>query len=162
MSYKIVENFLPEEQFATLQSSIVENGYFPWFADVGGVAYLGDTSDKYFKHTFYDNHQPSSPHFHVITPVLNMLDAKALIRARANCYTRNSELIEHKPHVDYYFKHKAFILYLNNNNGFTRMSDGKIIESVANRALFFDGGAPHNSTNCTDALVRVNISINYL
>jgi hypothetical protein len=158
----IIDNFLSEEEFDKLCALTIDSRYFPWFSNGDGVAYTGDLSDKYFMHTFYDKHQPNSHNFECLTPVLDKLAPKALIRARANWYTRNNKLIEHAKHPDYPFEHKAFILYLNTNDGFTRMNDGTAVNSVANRALFFNGNELHNSTNCTDALFRANIAINYL
>jgi hypothetical protein len=161
MSYTVVDDFLRKEEFDTLYTLIAGNGYFPWFSGVNGVAYPGDPSDKYFTHTFYVDYRPNSSNFEVIKPILNMLNIKALIRAKANWYTKNSKLIEHGKHADFPFDHNAFILYLNTNNRFTRMSDGTVVNSIANRALFFNGNELHNSTNCTDELFRINIAINY-
>ena len=135
---------------------------FPWFTQEGGVAdsYDNDT-DRYFIHAFYVNNRPNSSFFELLAPILSRLELKALIRAKANLYPRNELLIEQGRHYDYPFPHKGFILYINSNNGFTRLNDGKIVESIANRALFFDGSSEHNSTNCTDQQCRINISINY-
>ena len=40
-------------------------------------------------------------------------------------------------------------------------NDKTKIDSVENRILFFDPSIPHDSENCTDQKVRVNININY-
>ena len=157
MDYKIVDDFLPQNEFEMLESMMAN---LPWFL-VNGVAYADDASDNYFLHMLYENSRPNSEYFERLFPVLAKLDIKSLIRVKANLYTRNTQFIEHGKHEDFKFPHKAFILYLNTNNGFTRMSDGTVVNSVANRGVFFNGHEPHNSTNCTDQPYRMNISINY-
>lgn len=160
MEHRVVDNFLPEADFKKIQEAIMDN-YFPWFLGKG-VGYIGETSDVYFTHTFYDNGAPNSDRLQLLDPILMRLSPKEIIRIRANLYTKKECLIEHGRHVDREFSHKAFILYINTNNGFTRMPCGRIVDSVANRGVFFDGGKAHNSTNCTDELVRINLSFNYL
>lgn len=160
MSHKIIDNFLPEDTFNAVVD-VITNGQFAWYSRNEGVAHSDDFSDKYFTHTFFVNSRQNSEHFDLLLPILDKMDCKALIRAKANLYSRNTKLIEHASHVDFEYEHKAFILYLNTNDGFTRMTDGTVVDSVANRAVFFSGHKQHNSTNCTDALCRMNISINY-
>jgi hypothetical protein len=160
MSYKVVDNFLPKSEFKAVLDAMT-TGFFPWYSTLRGIAHKGDQSDKYFIHVFYENGKPNSDYFEILFPILTKIEVKALVRAKANLYTRNTKLIEHGKHVDFEYPHKAFILYLNTNNGFTRMPDGTVVNSVANRGVFFSGHETHNSTNCTDELFRTNISINY-
>jgi hypothetical protein len=158
--YKVIDNFLLDHELTEINQAVM-NGGFPWFSDNNGIGYSGDLSDKYFIHTLYASHQPNSTHYNLLMPILEKLEVKALIRAKVNLYLRNDTFIEHGAHRDFGYPHKAFILYLNTNNGFTRLVDGQVIESVANRGVVFSGNEFHNSTNCTDALYRANISINY-
>jgi hypothetical protein len=160
MEHRVVDNFLPEEDFNKIKEVLMDN-QFPWFLGKG-VGVIGETSDIYLTHTFYDDGAPNSDFISLLNPILMRLSPKEIIRIRANLYTKKDHLIEHAKHVDREFSHKAFIFYLNTNNGFTRMPDGRIVDSVANRGVFFDGGQPHNSTNCTDELIRINLSFNYL
>ena len=92
----------------------------------------------------------------------DILNPNVLLRAKANLYPSSPKLHEHGKHVDFTFKHKGFLFYINTNNGFTRLSDGTRIESIENRALFFNSSLKHNSTNCTDQQVRINMNINYI
>ena len=80
---------------------------------------------------------------------------------KANLYPSLNKIIEHGSHVDQNFKHNGFIYYLNTNNGYTKLSDGTKIESIENRGLFFDSSLPHQSTNCTDQNIRINLNFNY-
>ena len=85
-----------------------------------------------------------------------------MIRSKCNLYTKTEKLFEHKLHTDMPFPHKGFLFYVNTNNGFTILEDGTKVESIANRALFFDSSKSHKSTTCTDEDIRVNININYV
>ena len=95
------------------------------------------------------------------TTINNFLSKKDFITIKANLYHKTEKLIFHKPHLDYDFKHKGAILYLNTCNGYTVLNGGVKIKSVENTLLLFDSSKTHNSTNCTDKKIRVNININY-
>ena len=162
-NYKIVDNALPNDYFEKLQSIIMGDS-FPWFY-ASSVAIKGQTDPHfYFTHTFYKNQRPWSQYFDELLPLLDgdVLDIKAMIRIKANCYPQTHELISHGVHTDMKFKHKGAILYINKNNGFTVLHDGTKIESIPNRILIFDSSLPHNSTTCTDAKCRFNINMNYM
>jgi hypothetical protein len=161
MNYKIVDNFLTEEEFVGI-TNIVFSSNFPWYTDTNGIGNRHDLTDKYFTHNFYRNLQPHSNYFYLLNPIFNKLgDVNAIVKAKTNMYMRNAQLIHHAQHIDFPFEHKGFMLYLNTNDGFTELEDGTQVQSIANRGLFFTPHKPHNSTNCTDALSRTNIAINY-
>lgn len=155
---EIIDNYLPPNEFQPIKDLILGNN-FPWFRQVG-VAYGSDT-DSYFVHTLYDNHSPRSNYFGALYPLITKVDPKALIHYRAILYAGRETLIEHGKHSDYPFSHKSCIFYVNSNNGFTRLSDDTYVNSVENRALFFDGNKLHNSSNCTDQEYRFVLAINY-
>ena len=88
----------------------------------------------------------------------------ALIRVKVNYYNSTPEVVEHCKHYDYPampLPHKGAILYLNTNDGFTRLEDGTKIESIENRLLVFDASKMHNSTTTTSFEGRYNINVNY-
>lgn len=159
MTHKIIDNFLPEDNFLSIQKGILRNLDFPWFMG-NGVAYEDD-GHNYFVHEFYKHHAPVSEHIKILLPLLEKLDAPSLIRVKANMYIQGKEVVEHGMHRDNAYKHNGFILYLNTCNGYTKLEDGTKVDSVENRALFFDSYKPHCSTGCTDQLYRANININY-
>ena len=159
--YKIVDNFLPKKEFKEYQDYVIRK--LPYFFRKG-VAY--DESDMFcFYHFLYgkDLVLSSQEHFDkVARPLLAKIKIYSLLRIKCNLYTKTEKLFEHNPHTDMPFPHKGFLFYVNTNNGFTILKDGTKIESVANRALFFDSSKDHRSTTCTDEDVRVNVNINYV
>jgi hypothetical protein len=159
MTHTVVDNFLPSDYFENLVS-LVSNNDFHWFFS-GTIADKTDNSDCYFAHTVYINHRINSNLFDHLQPLLQKINVKALLRIRVLQYIKQNEITEHKPHVDFIFPHQAFILYLNTNDGFTRLDNGVRVESVQNRALFFDGSTNHNSTNCTSSNRRLVLTVNY-
>jgi len=156
---KIIDNFLSEEAFAGFKN-LISNDELPWFF-APTVADLDDFSDSYFIHTFYKNFTVNSGFFPLLKPILEKLEPKALIRCRILRYVGREKLIEHSRHADFDFPHNTCILYLNTNDGFTRLHDNSCVQSVENRALISDGSLEHNSTNCTNADFRLVLTINY-
>tara|TARA_R110002167_G_scaffold303959_3_gene508275 strand:+ start:282 stop:791 length:510 start_codon:yes stop_codon:yes gene_type:complete len=168
MSIKVKDNFLPkkanEEMFNTLT-----NNEFPWYY-ISSVTRNGDhphggDKDKniYFTHVIYNNDKINSTFYEkFITLFFKKLKIKKLIRAKLNLYVPGQKIIKHKWHVDYDFKHKTALYYLNTNNGCTTFKDpNKKISSVANRCAIFDGHHQHRSSNCTDQKCRITLNVNY-
>ena len=154
---KVVNNFLHENDFNNLVQEVLKSNFF-YHSSVAG----DNTNDGYyFTHMIYSNHRIFSPLFPLIEPILNKLNVKALHRAKVNMFTKNNKLIEYGQHTDTEFKCKTFLISLNTCNGFTRIGKDKTIPSVENTGIYFPANILHNSTNCTDENVRVNININY-
>ena len=132
---------------------------FPWY--YSKHVSMPDSDDgTYFQHQLYIAFKQSN-YFSMVSPIMDKLDAKGLHRCKANLYPRTPEIYHHGKHVDYDFKHKGFIYYVNTNNGLTILDDGTEIKSVENRGLFLDSTLEHSSTTCTDQPVRININFNY-
>ena len=161
MQYEVIDNYLPQEEFEVIKNIIMNNQDFPWF--YRPTVAFGDVEEQamYFIHMFYLDFSVKSGYTNALLGLINKIGAKALIRVKANMYTNLGNLTKNLPHVDYDFKHKGAIYYLNTNNGPTVLEDGTKIEAVENRILFFDPSKEHYSTHCTDQKVRVNININY-
>lgn len=160
-TFEIIDNFLPEHEFKAIQNLMLNNKDFPYYY-IPDVSYEGkEISDTlYFIHLFYINHTRSNC-YHIIEPLIEKLNANALIRVKANLYPNIGKELEDVIHTDYPYEHKGAIFYINSNNGVTILDDGTRVESVANRLLKFEPHKPHNSTFCTDEKVRANININY-
>lgn len=162
--HKIVDNFLSEEDFSNIKSIMTQN-FFPWYTVCDyGVSEQNSDDDMYFTHNFYSNYSFNSEFSKIILPILEKVSPKSLIRIKGNLYPGTKNFIYHNYHTDYNFDHKAFIFYINSNNGKTILYDDKKpieIDSIENRILFFNPQILHRSTNCTDEKYRVNINCNY-
>jgi hypothetical protein len=115
----------------------------------------------YFATTLFNYYTIYNPQvFELCKPLLEALDVKALFRMKINLYVGESKFIEHAPHRDTKFKSKAFVYYLNTNNGYTKIGDTKI-PSRENCGVILDGNTLHQSTNCTDQQKRLTLNLNY-
>ena len=162
MNYKIVDNFLPKENFIKIKELLLGNT-FPWFyfPNISDLEKISKGNLFYMSHLFY-KHEPYSSFYDIIkNNLLNFMDIKSIIRVKANLYPNQSIKKLNEMHIDYDFKHTGAIFSINTNNGGTILKDGTKIDSIENRILFFDPSLSHDSENCTDQKVRVNININY-
>jgi hypothetical protein len=157
--YEVIDNFIAKNNLEDLKNILMTDD-FPWFFSQNVNS--GDTNNFYFTHTFFCNSNVNSTYFFIVKPILNKLNIKHLIRVKGNLYPKTEQLENHGQHIDYDFEHKGAIFYINTNNGFTVLEDGTKIESVENRLLIFDAYKMHNSTNCTDQKIRMNINFNYI
>jgi hypothetical protein len=159
MEYKIIDNFLEKEEFLKIKNIMMSND-FPWFYN-SAVADYNLKDSFYFTHCFFNDCHVRSDKYNLLYPIFNKLNLKSIIRAKGNFYSKTEKIEEHGTHSDYEFTHKGFILYINTNNGFTRLKNGEKINSIENRGLFFNPGLEHNSSSCTDQHGRININFNY-
>jgi len=164
--HQVIDNFLPEEDFKTLESIVIKSHNFPWYFTPLINEFHNDNLDSddkscYLTHLVYNNMKINSDYFEDFKSILNKLNLKSLIRIKVNFYPNTEKLQIHKPHTDYSYSHKGCILYFNTCNGYTILQDGTKIETVRNRALLFDASLPHSSTSCTDKKARFNVNINY-
>tara|TARA_R100001079_G_C4358383_1_gene113975 strand:+ start:50 stop:532 length:483 start_codon:yes stop_codon:yes gene_type:complete len=159
---KVIDNFLPKENFDVLKKLIFSKE-FPWFFQDQVTFTKGNTTNYYFVHTLYYNNRINSNFYDVFeNNLFNKLEMNSLIRAKANFYHKTAKLIKNKFHIDYEFPHKTALLYFNSNDGFTEFKNGTKIDSKENRLLIFDGLKLHKSTTCTNSKGRFNININYI
>ena len=162
MKYEVIDNFLSKEEHLKIKYMMLDDyRNFPWFY-TPNVAEEGD-NDIYFVHTFQEKEfDLESPYLHKLHPILEKMNIDDLWRVKGNLFPNQNKFIEHNTHIDYDEPHQAAIYYINTNNGYTKLEDGTKVMSVANRMLFFDGSKNHNSTNCIDKKVRININFNYI
>tara|TARA_R100000664_G_C2694862_1_gene97501 strand:- start:183 stop:683 length:501 start_codon:yes stop_codon:yes gene_type:complete len=161
-NYKIIDNYLPEQDFKILQDIIFDNK-LPWYFNKN-VTY-GDIEEPYFyfSHILFENKKPNSEFYEVFSEkLITKLNPKGLARVKLNCYPRTKELENHISHKDFDYPNKVLLFSLNTCDGYTKLEGGEMIKSVENRALFFDGQTLHNSTSCTNQKCRFNININYI
>lgn len=162
IKHNIVDNFLPKENFIRVKELLLSND-FPWFY-YKNITFGNESKGPlfYMSHAFYNNNQPNSSSYNFLKEnLLKFMNIKSLIRVKANFYPNQSIKEINEMHKDYEFKHKGAIFSINTNNGGTLLKDGTKIDSIENRMLFFDPSIEHDSENCTDQKVRINININY-
>ena len=161
--YMVVDNFLPKENFLFLKQIIFGNE-FPWYytPNITFKSKISNGKLFYMTHLFYENYKPNSLFYDLIKEnLLNFLNIKSLIRVKANFYPNQNIDYLNEKHADFEYNHKGALFSLNTNNGGTIMNDDIIIKSVENRIIFFDPSLLHDSKNCSDEKVRINININY-
>jgi len=160
---QIIDNFLPDSEYDAL-SSVIESPEMQWyFSDkISGTEDGGRSDSVYFRHTIYDYHQPMSDIWPHVSPFLNFIKPKALIRAKVNLYLPTDEIVYHDKHVDFPFRHHGALYYINDNDGVTTMHDGTQVKSVANRLVLFDSSLEHFSSSCTNTNRRLTMNFNYL
>jgi hypothetical protein len=161
---KIIDNFLEEDYFNKIEKILLSN-QFPYFYGSTLNHNQKNNKDYTFAHVLYDFHQPQSSFFNDFYYLLEKIhledSIKSLIRMKVNFYPNSPSIVEHAKHVDLTFQHKGFILYINSCDGYTVLENGDRVESIRNRALFFDSSKPHASTTCTNVHGRININMNY-
>jgi len=159
---KIIDNFLPNDVFKSIYDNVM--GEMPWtFLDtVSNPTEKIKLQNCFHVHQVYENNTPFSKGFELLTPLIldKRINLKSIIRIIFNSYPYTPELFEHEGHVDFDYKHKGAILYLNTCDGYT-YAEGKQVKSVANRVLIHDPSKLHHSTTTTDAQRRVVCNLNY-
>ena len=163
----VIDNFLPEHKFKTLQSIMMGDGFRWFYKDY--IAYKGVEDGQYqFTHIFWAS-KGVDPYMEkdVGSPSLKLLEAfqelgsmhriKSNLRTRTIFHRRSSYHIDEVPNCT-----KTAIFYVNTSNGWTQFKrSGKKIKSVANRLLVFDSNLEHAGFSCTDKKIRVVINFNY-
>jgi|TARA_R100001460_G_C3464860_1_gene166413 hypothetical protein len=158
---KIVDNFLPTKNFNFLQKIIMEDQKIPYYYN-DSVAIKNDKQGVYFSHMVFELTSRSELFQDIRENLIEKIpDLFALRRIKINLYPSTENLVVHNSHFDYKVSHKGLLLCLNTCDGYTMLEDGKKIDSIENRALFFDPSKLHSSTNCTNKKARFNININY-
>ena len=165
--YEIIDNFMPENFYEEAKKFIIDDTLLPWRLS-NQVSDYDSEDGIYFVHTFIERWNNLSDFTNLFEPILHEVNPQGLIRFRANLYPKTSTLKEHGWHCDPGdHNSRACIYYINSNNGKTILKgdDGEddiVIDSVGNRALFFDSYKEHRSTTCTDEEYRCNIIVNYI
>jgi len=161
---KIIDNFLDEDEFKILQQYLT-NDSFTWNL-LPSIANNKQGLDQYqFVHTFFDISKPSLQNYsNFLTPLFSKLQAKYILRVKANLRPRTTQGVLSDYHVDMSLNQQTAIYYLNTNNGYTKFQDSTFddVPSVANRLLTFYGGLKHCGCSATDSNYRILLNINYI
>ena len=156
---KIIDNFLPEEEFKSIQSLMMSNG-FNWFYSKGRVT--NDDGSFNMVHMFFQPEVGSnSEHLNMWNTFMNKVGAKKCERIKANL-TFHTPTIETGPFHHDYVDMKTAIFYINTNNGYTEFESGVRVSSVANRVCIFDSNLKHRGTTHTEGdQQRIVVNFNY-
>ena len=156
---EIIDNFLPEEEFKSIQSFMM-GGEFRWFY-ANGRAFVDD-GEFHMTHMFF---QPevglNSEHLDMWNTFMNKVEAKKCERIKANLTFKTPTIELGEYHSDY-SDIKTATFYINTNNGYTEFESGVRVSSVANRVCIFDSNLQHRGTTHSEGgNQRVVVNFNY-
>tara|TARA_B100000427_G_scaffold24875_1_gene18457 strand:- start:23 stop:502 length:480 start_codon:yes stop_codon:yes gene_type:complete len=156
---EIIDNFLDEEEFKSIQS-LMMGKEFNWFYSEG-KSYDDDGSYQMIHMFFQPDIGSNSKHINIWNTFMNKVEAKKCERIKANL-TFNTPTIEPADfHYDYN-NGKTAVFYINTNNGYTEFESGVRVSSVANRVCIFDSPLQHRGTSHTEGgNQRVVVNFNY-
>jgi hypothetical protein len=165
LNYKIIDNFLEKEDFYKFQEEIIKNN-LPWYyRSYQTYESVNDLDDVgYFSLCFFNNFANDFNGFnYFLYKIYEKLECKALIQSRANLSLREKENKKLYFHIDYPFKCKTAVFYMNTNNGATILDENKKIkiDSIENRMVVFDSQIRHSALTQSDTKRRICININY-
>lgn len=159
----INDNFLSLEDHSNIVK-LFSRPNFPWYYN----SYVVNSGEDnfHFCHMIFQSQDMTVSNifdYECIRSLMRKINAKALIKMKANLTTRTENIIETPFHIDFPedYGSTTGIYYLNSNNGYTFFEDGTKVNSVANRFVYFPVKLKHAGTNCTDEKTRCVININY-
>ena len=165
----INDNFLDIESFHKIQTKLLSEDIH-WFYHNYTDNIYQDNNQFYFGHYFYELNRWTSPFAEILEPLLLLIKPVCIHSIRANLMARTNEIAESDfhsdlkefiPDEDRLSQWTTAIFYINTNNGYTKLSDGTIVESKSNRLLTMSSNIEHLGTTCTDQKRRVVINLNY-
>ena len=164
---KIIDNFLPEDEFKLIQSVMMSDcsrpradNMFPWIYCKGRAT----RNDGLFLmvHMFHNPPiDPNSKYINLWNNFMTKVEAKKCERIKANLTFRTPTIEFEKYHFDYPDM-KTATFYINTNNGYTEFESGVRVSSVANRVCIFDSNLKHRGTTHTEPEPqRIVVNFNY-
>ena len=158
MNIERKESFISEDHLDVL-IKLIQGIHFPWYIN---EIELGDSRFKQFCHIFYVDGKRNSDFTKFIEPILNNINYKYLRRVKLNLIPQTNKIIEHPFHTDGDDnKLTTSLLYLNDNNGYTKFKNKKIIKSKRNRLVTFPSNMLHHGTSCSNKEFRIVLNIVY-
>lgn len=165
---KVIDNFLPDEQFVELQNLLTSN-WFPWYKldyKINPNTKLEHHNEKYnmqLIHTFYNNHRPWSEFLQYLDCINQIINPLALVKIKANLSMPTEQNVKYALHQDFANdKITTGIFYINTNNGYTYFDDNTQIDSIENRMVMFNSKTMHAGTTCTDEKYRIVLNLNFI
>ena len=156
---KIIDNFLPEEEFKSIQS-LMMGGQFNWFY-AEGLSYRDDESYQMVHMFFQPEVGSNSEYLPMWSNFMTKVEAKKCARIKANMTFKTSEPEPSLYHTDFEDM-KTAIFYINTNNGYTEFENGVRVNSVANRVCIFNSNLNHRGVTHTEGdQQRIVVNFNY-
>jgi len=170
-SINVYDNFIGKKEFEEAENIFCKEAVH-WHYN-HGIVYpsdIGIDTDHNFQfvHSVYRDCEWATEFKEFLYPIFEKLDVKVLLRSKINLRVRSSEIYESEMHLDFAdvlpedVPYKVAIFYFNTNDGYTFFENGERVESVANRAIIFDGRIRHGGTNCTNDKTRIVLNVNYI
>jgi len=164
VSINIFDNYLNQDEFNKIKNIFIDNEKFPWHY-TPGIAYPNEVKKtdrfQFFNLMYRNDVGVKSEYYDHLMPLLNKINAKEILRVKANLGTRTTTHIEGGMHTDSKMKHTTAIFYLNTNNGYTMFEDGQKVDSIENRLVTFDSTIMHSGFSQTNTNIRVVLNLNY-
>ena len=181
----VYDDFFLQEDFKDFEREIVDNINFPWFLSSHKTVHNDHNTIKnpniieylQFNHILKidDTEKPNSGFYKLLEEkipfILSKLNLKSIniLRAKLNLQTQitnNKPWLHNTPHIDAYYKHTVFMLYLNDSDGYTVIFDEnknikKKISPKKNRVVIFDGMSYHAGSHPCKSNTRVVLNINF-
>ena len=155
-SPKIIPTFLKYYTFTELKN-IVTDKNFRWYYPQSSGEPEQYSNLLYYDHQFSEDVTPKLKR--ILATICTQLGAIAVLRIKINATPKNAP--QQDWHTDWQIttQSKTFVLYLNDNDGYTEFKDTKV-ESKANTAIIFDTDLEHRGVPSTDTR-RLVLNINY-
>ena len=155
-SPKIIPTFLKYYTFTEL-NNIVTDKNFRWYYPQSSGEPDQYSNLLYYDHQFSEDVTPKLKR--ILATICTQLGAIAVLRIKINATPKNAP--QQDWHTDWQIttQSKTFVLYLNDNDGYTEFKDTKV-ESKANTAIIFDTDLEHRGVPSTDTR-RLVLNINY-
>lgn len=160
-NFIVIDDFLPIKDFENIKNTLHSHS-FPWFFNETHNYSEEEEMPIFLSHLFYDYYNTQSSFFPIVLPIIELILPISIIKIKANSFLKSSKLIEYGKHRDYDIFCSTAVYYVNSNNGYTQLANGKKIESVENRIVIFDSRIPHFGTTCTDSSTRTVINLNFI
>ena len=158
---KVIENFLEKNDYLKLKQLIFDID-FPWRIRNGMVT----DNVYYFTYSFFNNFVCQSTHFEkYIIPIMNKLNAKAIIQIRANLLL--NQLFEKSDlHIDNNadVNCKTAVLNFTTCDGGTELlvnNKLEFVKSVENKMIIFNSDIKHRTIASKTTSARIILNMNY-
>ena len=158
---EVIDNFLPSDEFKKIESHLLDDD-FTWNWNKGILDDDDPPGSYQFTHAFFMNGKLSDSD--LLKPCMYKLGCKTLVRVKSNLNTRtvfHRNGGYHRDNSSFGFDMKVALLYINTNNGCTKIKGYGKVKCVANRLVRFNSYVEHAGISCTDKKRKVVLNFNY-